>query len=175
MRGSTKLVQRMDENSSNWTPSFGFLSALFQRNRPWGEAGHLLLCLGLIGNDADAKGLAVDALIEGIDNRTFDPGIFAQTMSRVAAGEWVKYNRLGEALMQALPVSDLHAQVISDALENWLPSVDFGQKNVFHVLECLIESQALAKQPLAPTTKAALEKIEGSGKAAKLAKRLLAS
>src|SRR5207248_9813408 len=99
IKGAIRLMERMDGNSSNWTPGFGYFQALFQHNRPWREAGHLLLCLGLVGKDADAKGLAVDAMIEGIEMRRFDPALFASTMAGLAEGEWIKFNRLGDALM----------------------------------------------------------------------------
>lgn len=89
---------------------------MFQPERPWGEIGHLLLCIGLIGKDADARGLAVDALIEGINARLFDPALFAATIVQLARGEWVKSNRLGEALILVVPLSPLHAAVVSDAL-----------------------------------------------------------
>jgi hypothetical protein len=114
MKGASKLAERIDENSSNWTPGFGFLHSLFQKNRPWGEVGHLLLCLGLIGKDADVKGLAVDALIEGIEGRVFDPRLFAEVMARLGEGKWGKLNRLGEGLMLVVQVSTLHAGVVCE-------------------------------------------------------------
>jgi hypothetical protein len=174
IRGAAKLVQRIDENSSSWNPGFGFVHSLFQKNRPWGEPGHLLLCLGLVGKDADAKGLAVDALIEGVDGRLFDPEIFAATMAKLAEGKWVKFNRLGDALMQVVQISDLHAYIIGDAIQKWIPAMDFTQKNTFQLLEVLVEAQAVAGTNVAPAARDALRSIHGSGKAAKLAKRLLA-
>jgi hypothetical protein len=162
----------MDENSSSWSPSSGFFQALFQRGRPWGETGHLLLCIGLIGKDADARGLSVDALIEGIDARLFDPALFAATMVQLAQGEWVKFNRLGEALMLVVPVSPLHAAVVSDALQQCLPRLDLRQRNIFHLLEVMVEAQALTGQKLTSDARAALETFDGSGKAAKIAKHL---
>jgi hypothetical protein len=38
---------------------------LFQRNRPWDEPAHLLLCLGLLAKEVDVRDLAIDALIDG--------------------------------------------------------------------------------------------------------------
>lgn len=172
IKGVRQLAQRMDENSSNWSPSSGFFQALFQRGRPWGETGHLLLCIGLIGKDADARGLSVDALIEGIDARLFDPALFAATMVQLAQGEWVKFNRLGEALMLVVPVSPLHAAVVSDALQQCLPRLDLRQRNIFHLLEVMVEAQALTGQKLTSDARAALETFDGSGKAAKIAKHL---
>jgi hypothetical protein len=173
MRGAARLIPRIDENSSSWSPGFGAFQILFQRSRPWREPGHLLLCLGLIGKDADSKGLAVDALIEGIEGRLFDPAIFGSVMQRIAEGEWVKFNRLGDALMAVIQVSPLHAGVVSDALQKCLPGIDLSQKNVFRVLEVLVEAQALTGRPLGAEARETLRGIGGSGKAAKIAKQLV--
>jgi hypothetical protein len=147
--------------------------SLFQKNRPWGEVGHLLLCLGLIGKDADVKGLAVDALIEGIEGRVFDPRLFAEVMARLGEGKWGKLNRLGEGLMLVVQVSTLHAGVVCEALEAWLPRLDFEERSAVHVLQVLLEARALTGRPLAASAQAALREVSGSGKAAKLAKDLL--
>ena len=173
MKGASKLADRIDENSSNWTPGFGFLHSLFQKNRPWGEVGHLLLCLGLIGKDADVKGLAVDALIEGIEGRVFDPRLFAEVMARLGEGKWGKLNRLGEGLLQVVQVSTLHARIVCEALEAWLPRLDFEERSAVHVLQVLLEAQALAGRPLAASARAALREVRGAGKAARLAGDLL--
>lgn len=173
IKGAAKLADRIDENSSNWMPGFGFLHSLFQKNRPWGEVGHLLLCLGLIGKDADVKGLAVDALIEGIEGRVFDPRLFAEVMARLGEGKWGKLNRLGEGLLQVVQVSTLHAEVVCEALEAWLPRLDFEERSAIHVLQVLLEARALTGRPLAASAQAALREVGGSGKAARLAKDLL--
>jgi hypothetical protein len=173
IKGALKLTGRMDENSSNWNPGFGYFLALFQHGRPWHEPGHLLLCLGLAGKDADAKGLAIDALIEGIEGKMFDPSLFASVIARLAEGEWVKFNRLGDALMPALQVSGLHAAVVSQALQLWLPLLDLQQKNAFRLLEVLVEAQALTQRPLSADARDALARIAGGGKSAKIVRQLL--
>ena len=175
IKAAIKLADRMDEDASSWEPRHGHFHALFQRNRPWLEPGHLLLAIGLSAKDADVRGLAVDALIEGIGERRFDPERFASVMARLVEGEWIKLGRLGDALMQAVPVSDLHATVIGDALLQWLPRLDFKQKNSFRLLEVLVETQAIAGRPLDEPARAALMSCTGSGKAAKLARQLLAA
>jgi len=175
IKGATKLVQRMDEDSSSWTPGIGYLQGLFQKNRPWLEPGHLLLCIGLAGKDADVKGLAVDALIEGIDGRLFDPALFARTLARLCQGEWVKFNRVGDGLMQVVQVSNLHAAIVSETLQACIPHLDLQQKNAFRLLEVLVEAQAVVDLPLEGATRDALRNLKGSGKAAKLAKQLLSA
>lgn len=172
MRAVARLMLRTDDNSSSWTPSHGYFQPLFQHGRPWREPGHLLLCVGLISKDADARGLAIDALIDGIDARLFEPEQFPSTMARLAEGEWIKLNRLGDALMQVVPVSPLHARLVSDALQLWLPKFDFGVNHAFRLLEILGEALAITGQSLADETRDLLSKVKGNGKLAKIAKRL---
>jgi hypothetical protein len=173
MKAAKVLVPSIDEKGSSWSPRFGFYHALFQTNRPWREAGHLLLSIGLAARDADAKGLAVDALIEGIDSRLFDPDQFAATITRLAAGEWLKLNRLGESLMTAVRISPLHAAVVGEAVQKWLPGFDHRQTNGFAILHVLLEVQAVTGLPLAEAALAHLGTITGSSKVAKLAQQLL--
>lgn len=163
----------MDGDSSNWTPNYGFLHALFQRGRPWGEPGHLVLALSVVGKDADVRGLAIDALIEGIENRIFDPAVFAMVMTRLCEGEWVKYNRLSENLLHVAQVSPVHARAIDAALQAWLPDFDLAQRNGHHVLQLLVETQAMSGAPVSPSTRTALTSLTGKTKAASLAKQIL--
>ncbi|WP_420136755.1 DUF6493 family protein [Sphingomonas sp.] len=82
--GAMKLTAWVNDNSPGWELGSGYLQPLFQRGRPWGELGHLLLCIGLNSRDADTRGLAVDAAIDGIDARLFDPAMFASILVRLA-------------------------------------------------------------------------------------------
>ena len=120
------------------------------------------------------RGLAVDALIEGIEGHLYDPDVFFATLTRVAAGEWLKFNRLGDNLLTVVQASALHAGVISKALQRWLPHVDWQQNNAFRVLEVLLEAQAVTKQPLSVEAIHALQGIGGNGKAAKIARQIMA-
>ena len=172
-RAAKQLVQRVDGDASSWTPSHGFFKALFVRGRIWGEAEHLLVSLGLVGKDADAKGLAIDAMIEGIETRQFNPGLFAGIMARLADGGWLKYNRLGESLKQVVQMSPLHASAIGAALQDWLPRFDLSQRNSFHVLEALVEAQAIAPHPMSGEVRTALGTLKGKTKTAKLAQQIL--
>jgi hypothetical protein len=175
MKAATRLIGPIDENSSGWTPSHSAFQGLFQRNRPWLEPGHLVVCLGLVSKGADARGLAIDAVIEGIEGRLFDPALFAATMARLCEGEWVKFNRLGEALQQVVRVSELHAAAVDQALQALIPHVKFGQTNAFSLLQVLAETQAMANRPIEAEARRTLEAISGGGKAAKLASQLLAA
>jgi hypothetical protein len=172
MRGAQSLTERIDSGSSTWNPSRGYFHALFQRGRPWREPGHLLLCLGLIGKDADTRGLAIDALIEGIEWRLFDPEIFASTIIGLVEGGWIKFSRLADALMPVIQVSQFHALAVSEGLQQTVTKIDLQRKNAFRLLEVLVEAQAMTGKPLSYATRQMLAGMRGSGKAAKVAKQL---
>lgn len=175
MKTVARLTDRVDDAGSTWAPNYGAFQGLFQRNRPWREQGHLLLCLGLVGRDADSKGLAVDALIEGIEGKLFDPARFAAVMTSLAEGGWLKFNRLGDGMALAVAVSPRHAAVVSEALQRWLPTLDLQQSGAFRILEVLAEAQAITGAPIDAGSKAALRKVTGAGKAVQLARVLLAT
>lgn len=171
--GARALASRIDDNSSNWTPGFGHLSGLFHKRRPWDEMGHLVLCLGLVGKDADCRGLAIDALIEGVDSGQLVPDQFAGVLANLARGEWLKLNRLGDNLMQVIQTSPLHAWVISDSLQQWLRDTDLKQRNLYRILEVLLEAHAILNRNLDQDVRSRLKTIKGSSKAAETAKKLL--
>jgi hypothetical protein len=173
MHGAKSLTAGIDKGSSSWNVSHGYFHALFQRGRPWREPGHLLLSLGLVSKDADARGLALDAFVEGIEWRLFDPEIFASTIARLAEGEWIKFNRLADALTPIIQVSQRHASVLSDALQLMLTRIDLQRKNGFRLAELLLEAQAVTGRPLADATRHVLAAIGGSGKIAKIARQLV--
>jgi len=112
-------------------------------------------------------------LIEGIDGRLFDPRAFAEVMTRLCEGQWIKFNRLGESLLQVVDLSPLHTQAVSEALQAWLPHLDLQQRGAFHILEVLVETRAILNRPLSEPVQAALRCVNGSGKCAKLARELL--
>jgi hypothetical protein len=173
MKAVKKLVLRIEEDSSNSTPNHGFLSSLFQRGRSWGNPGHLVLALSLVGKDADVRNLAIDALIEGVETRLFVPDTFANVMVRLCEGEWVKYNRLAENLLKISKVSQLHASAIDAALQAWLPHFDFAQRNAHNILQVLVETQAISGAPISASTRKVLTSLKGKNKVTALAKQIL--
>lgn len=167
------LAWRVDMEGSSSQPVSGSFQGLFQKNRPWHEAAHLLVCTGLTAKNADARGLATDAMIWGIENGAVDIRLLAETLVRISAGGWMKLNRLGDNLFQVSQVSALHASVVGEVIQLWLPKVDPKQQNFFRMLEVLRETQSVTGQPIQPEALEALSRLEGGGKAAKIATELL--
>jgi len=167
------LMGRIDEDSSGWEPNYGFLEGLFQKNRPWFESGHLHLCIALAGKDADVRGLAIDAMIEGIEKGLLDIDICAGVLVKLSEGGWLKLNRLGDNLMTVSETSNLHAWVVSDLIQKWIQKTDLKQRFIFRMFEVLLEALSILELSPAAETKTALQTIKGSSKAAKTAKALI--
>ena len=173
--GARQLASRIDDNSSAWEPNYGFLSGLFVKNRPWHEPGHLLLCIGLAGKDADSRGLAIDAFIEGVDNRCLDVQTISQVLIKLSERGWLKLNRLGDNLMQISQVSEVHRWAVKEIIANWLIQASPKQNNFFKMLEVFQEVLIATETKLAPEVREVLADIKGSSKPAKLAKKIIAS
>jgi hypothetical protein len=173
LTGALQQIDRLDMNGSSWSPTFGFFYGLFQKNRPWCEASHLLLSLGFIAKDADTKGLSVDAIITGIESRNLDIKMFSNALTKISSAGWIKVNRLADNLLQVAQVSSLHAYVICEIIQAWLISSDINQHNLYRILEVLLEARSQTKQPLKIELSEILSQLNGSGKAARLAKQIL--
>lgn len=169
-----RLALRLDADGSNLEPGAGYLECLFQKNRAWGEMGHLALLLGLAGKDADACGLAIDALVQGIENEQFDPVLFGSVLAKFAESGWLKPARVAQSLRQATRVSALHALAISDAIQNALPGLDMRASNMFSIVELLLECRITLQRPLDAEASALLGELKGEGKLVKAARQLLA-
>jgi hypothetical protein len=137
--GARLMVERIDLTASTGEPLHAFLTPLFESNRPWSEMGKLALSIALASRDGDLRRLAMDLLIEGIADGRADPGELAGVLRRLAAGGWLKTNRLSETLGEVGRVSPLHqwavAGIIEGALEVFLAQT--GKANV--ALELLHE------------------------------------
>jgi hypothetical protein len=168
-----RLALRLDADASNLEPSAGYLECLFQKNRAWGEMGHLALLFGLAGKDADARGLAIDALVQGIEGSQFDPALFAPVLVKFAQSGWMKPARVAQSLQQAARVSPWHALAISEALQRALPGLDMRAPNMFAIVELLLECQLTIGRPLKTDAAAALGELNGEGKLVKAARQLL--
>jgi hypothetical protein len=137
--GARLMVERIDLTASAGEPLHPFLTPLFASSRPWSEMGRLALSIALASRDGDLRRLATDLLIEGVADGRAHPGELASVLRRLAAGGWLKANRLSETLGEVARVSPLHqwavAGIIEGALDVFLAQT--GKANV--ALELLNE------------------------------------
>jgi len=167
------MISRLDTKANSFEPVHGAMNTLFQKNRPWDDLAYLVLCLALFGRDADAQGLSIDALIEGIDSGQLDPEKLVSVLERLCRTNWVKLNRPVPALIQVAQVSPLHAYIVADVLSKWLPTIDPKRRALGDLLDVSLQSMALANSGTGPVFQAYLESFKGSSKAAKTAKSIL--
>ena len=169
----SRMIDGIEQTDFSVAPSYSMLNGLFQQGRPWQEMGHLLLCMGLNQKAEDAKGLSTDAFIEGIENGCLHLDQMISVLVRMTNGGLVKLNRLGVIFLQVSQVSPLHAWVISIIIQRWLPHVDIKQRNIYKMLETLLEVQCIVKQPLESKAIETLKRFKGTSKASKLASQIL--
>jgi len=171
--GAKVLSKDIDRPSSNESSRTAYLKILLDKPFALSDLGHLIICLGLAGKDADAQGYAIDAVIEGIDSGQFDPELFSRALSELSKDNWIKLNRVAEALKPCVHTSPLHAWVVSLALQKWLIGTNIKTLNIHHILECLVIAHANTHQPLNDVLIDGFSKLTGSSKTTKLAKKLL--
>lgn len=162
------LVDRLNEDAATTFPNFAFFDPFFDADLGWGQAEYLVLTLGLAGKDADVKGLAVDAAIEGVADGRAHPTSWLEVMLKLHDQGWLKPNRLAATLGEVARVSRYHrrfvAELLNGLLEQKLP------KGGHHLLELMLE----VGDGLGPAARESLQSVSaGSSKTAKLAKRLL--
>ena len=171
--GARLMVERIDLTASAGEPLHSFLMPLFASNRPWSELGRLALTIALASRDGDLRRLATDLLSEGIADSRADPGELADVLRRLAAGGWLKANRLSETLREVARLSPLHqwvvAAIVEGALDIFLAQT--GKASV--ALELLHELLVELRCGPSPATLQQLAAISG-GKAGNVARAITA-
>jgi len=170
---SCQLMARLDDKSSVVEPRAGILSPLRAVDRGWTEMARTALWLGLLGRDEQARGIALDALIEGIGDGRADPKALAATLVDIASGSWIKIRRLTTALREAARPSILAERVIADILDRWIACWQSYPRDANQVLTLELELLKNLDQGLSPATRAVLFNLEAEGTTAKLAKELI--
>ncbi|WMS87047.1 DUF6493 family protein [Pleionea litopenaei] len=168
-----RLVQRIDDNSSVFDPNFAFFESLFDGIRPWSELAHLVLVFGLIGKDSDSKSLAIDALIEGIDNDLVSTQSISLILEQLNTIGFIKLNRLADSLKVVAEVSNEHRYIISQVLQEVLKTVDSKQRNLQVLFALLLDINTALDIKVIKELEPLLTSYKGKSKVAEAAKRLM--
>jgi hypothetical protein len=165
-------MARLDDKSSVLEPRAGILSPLRDIDRGWTEMARTALWLGLLGRDEQARGIALDALIEGIGDGRADPKTLAGTLVDIASGGWIKIRRLTTALRDAARTSVLAERVIADIIDRWIACWQSYPRDANQVLSLQLELLKNLDQGPSPATRAILLNLEAEGTTAKLTRQL---
>lgn len=172
-RAARHFVTRLDEKASSYEPNYAFLEPAFFKYVNWTEMVRLAIWTAIISSDADAKGIAIDLFIQGIDDARAHPEPMSETLLLLSEGGWIKPNRLSSTLEQVAQVSDLHRFVCLKILEPYLYKQNENIKNLHLIMELMLALYIeLGLQP----ENYLLEKlklIKGASKKAKAARALL--
>jgi len=162
----------LDENASSWSAGHGYLHALFQPNRSWGELGHLVIARGLAAKNADIRGYIIDALIEGSENGQFDPSQLAAILTKMIKAEGVKLGRVADGMNLVAEVSPLHSALISFTLSELLPQLNPKTHAFSKLMELWLETLANSGRGPDPDHQDWLSSFKGASKSTKAAKKI---
>jgi hypothetical protein len=170
------LLARIDLDASSVEPNHPFLLALLPAGRPWTAMGRLLLGLALVSRDTTLRGAAADVLITGLADGRAHPDELAPVLAQIAAGGWMKRNRLAAALGGVARSSPLHALAVAVLIEGFLLGCGATNADDLPLLQLLHEQATILGRPVASPLRALLGPLAAkSGRSARLAKDLLAT
>ena len=174
MYGVSAMICRRGDGPSIFAPLAPFLEPLIDAETPLNDAARCVLATGLFSKDPAARGTAVDALIAMIEDGRFTGDGLGAAIQRVTTVEnLVHLNRLVPSFTDLARVSPLHHRVAARTFADIVASLDPTPADVHHLLTPLLNWLTESGDSLPEAARSALEKIDGSGKAAKLAQKLL--
>ncbi len=166
------MIARVDDKSSIFDPNHAFLHPLFVPDLPLSEMARLALWVGLISRDTDARGTAIDVLVQAIQDGRAHPDQFGELLVKLASGDCVKMNRACASLAEIARLSSFHARFAYHVLDMWLASLDSLPRDGHYAVELLLELKTQLGLPLTEKSRGLLSGIKGSSKSAKAAKIL---
>jgi hypothetical protein len=167
-----RLMSRLNDKGSMFEPVIGLMSPLLAVDRGWSEIGLVAIWLGLLSRNDRARGIGIDALIDGIVDGRADPEALAKTLLHIASGGWIKLNRLAESLREVTRTSALAERVAARILDPLIASWESVPRDGHHILTLQLDLLSNLQQAPSDAARAKLADVRGSGKAAKLAKHL---
>lgn len=169
VRAVIGLQDRVEQPASTLEPYHAYLRPLFEPDRPWSELAAVAVWVALVSKDADSRTTAMDVLIEAIADGRAHPEPMAQVLAKLAAGDWLKLNRVADALAEVARLSVLHAWFAAETLQGFLAASDALPRDAHAVLSLLHELLVdLGTSPL-PAVVSRLEPVRGTSKTAKAA------
>lgn len=149
------------------------LSALLNPERGWSATAIYALWLAMFSRDADARVVAIDALVEGLLDGRAHPDSLSEILIEIAGYPWAKLNRLADGLRQVARTSSWGALAISQILDRLIACWRSPPRDAHQILEIQLELLLQLNGSLSETARTPLKELAGGSKTAKLAKQLL--
>lgn len=173
--GVQAILTNIDWQTKNWG-DIDYIERLLDPDFAMDQMACALLGAALCAAEPGQSSMATDVLIAGIDDGRIDFETLAGALALVLPMTPTKPARWVRPLTDAAKVSELHARAVRFALMDVLGElVERKPAEIVGLLQLLYELSVEAGGAIEPTdAREALESMGGSGKAAKLAKSLLA-
>jgi hypothetical protein len=170
----TAIRWRLNSSKSSvFDPNHVLLEPLFHPDRPWTEMGCLLIALAALSREADTRNVAVDVLITSVSDGRADHELLAAIWSKMSTMEFVKLNRISEALTATALVSPLHQWFAAEVVQRIIAGFTDWPTDGHHLLVPLVEWLTDLQMPLTADARSTLTRCKPKGKAAKLSQSLL--
>lgn len=171
--GAAEIGQNSEWWQARWHARH-FLEPLLLPTEPIGEMARLLLAVGLGAKEAGERTLATDVLVTVVREDRLDGVALARTLARLYDGQVMSGSRLAASLADAGRVSRQHAEAMVTIIEHALASLQGPPRADLHaLLGALSDLLATAGRGLQIAgARNYLSGLDGSGKAAALAKSL---
>lgn len=170
------LSKNIDFDTALWQNRC-LLEPLLRRDVVLGPNGRALLAIGLAAKDAHEVSIATEACLLAIADGRLDAQDFGAALGSLLFGPYGRPLRWAATFGEVSTASPLHARFVQRALNTAFtgPS-DQKPHGLSALLERFVEISALTGLPVDdPSTRAYLEALRGSSKAAKAARTLLST
>jgi hypothetical protein len=173
-KGAAELGQNIDWWEARWHVRY-FLEPLLLPAEQIGEMARLVIALGLGAKEPGERSSAIDVFVVAIRESRLDPIRLGQVLARLCDQHVVKPGRLASSLGDAGRVSTQHMDAVVRVIETMVAGLHGSPPRDLAVLIAVLsDSLAALEQRLTHQAAIAyLSGIEGSGKAASLAKSLV--
>jgi uncharacterized protein DUF6493 len=174
-KGAAELGRNVDWWQAMWHVRC-FLEPMLLPAERIQAMGTLLLSLGIAAKEPGEKSLATDVLVPAVVQQRVDLRLLGETLGRLYDYGVVKGSRIASTLSDAGRVSSQHTEAVATIIERLLAAMHGPPPPDLHaVLATLSDALAARGRPIQDRDAwAYLAGIEGSGKAATMAKALLA-
>ena len=170
---ANRTAMFIESSGSYWTSAW---DSLFDSDVALSGMGSWLLVIALSAKQPEAARLAIDATITGIEDDRIDGAKFGWIMARFLVTSKITLSRWITGFKDIARISPLHIEFTRVAMENCLADLpeEYHAKPPIGLLEVLYEAGMSSGCRIEnASTRAFLEKIQGKGKGAKLAKLIL--
>jgi hypothetical protein len=165
------MLMNIDSVGNYWHGDF---ELLFDADTSLAGNGRYFLALAMSSKNNELSRLAVDALIAAVGERRIGAHSYGEAMAQLLPTGVITFVRWSRGLRDTARTSSLHAWFVRHALSIVIAKSEISGTQQIPFLELILEIQAEHGFKMNDSLRVVLSQIKGGGKAAKLAKSIMA-